>query len=433
MSHKLSGVTLIPKGKVALAQALCLTHFEDADNMRKSPLSEHIRSTVLHETSHVQTVVGTDFYSAYALRYLRDGPGAAASLISRDVVELMEAVPSALQLYGDERHTCGTGTAASESAARMVERVVRAAKDYYLVAVSLGLSATRDETAHEQGLDMATLYKRSIVTGIARAVLNCIAYELRATSGASLAPAQLIAEFIGKLSSPKPEILPRPSESLYQHIGRLMWPQDHPRHPLLITEQLREALSADPSWLLSNVQLLPALLRMEFMVYDHSVLRYSNFFNSAYPDPKQMRQAIAKWLMSNANPFRLDGCTRSLAPAIGCFTPLQIDGKRVIYHISEHLEHSRNISKLAVFLQIREFVRQLPALLTYIHGAPHPLFAQLAAEADTHSLAYLTRIESALADFHGTAQASAYWSPDSYRLVSHLDPNYGAYLELELQ
>jgi hypothetical protein len=244
----------------------------------------------------------------------------------------------------------------------------------------------------------------------------------------------LIEKFTEKFSKyEEPDIFPRPTESIYQHIDRMMWPYDYPKKSLLVTEQLREPLMADRTWLLSNAQLLPALLRMEFMVYDDSVLRYTNFFNSAYPDASQMRQAVSKWLEGNALPFHWGRALRSLNPSLRCFSPLQLDGKLVRYHISEDPEYTSKLTKLVLFLQIREFYRQLPALLTAIHADPHPLFEQLAAEADIHSLAYLTRIEKEAAEFHGSKPASAYWSPDSYCVVSHVDPTYGEYFELELR
>jgi hypothetical protein len=273
--------------------------------------------------------------------------------------------------------------------------------------------------------------KRTIVIGIARALIDnaCHSWVEKATvSDLDF----LLDRFIAEVTKEKTAHQTKVNETFYEHITRTMEADQAIAANFDKTKQLEAALCCATEQVLTKVHMFPALLGMEFVIHDNPLVRYASLFNSAYPDPLRKMQATLDWLGRNfrhRDPFV---CMMALRPLDRCFNPLTVDGKKVLYDLTEDPQLARKTSELIVFLQLREFYRLLPRFLEFILGRSHSTISLLESQSVQRSLAYLQSVETIVGWFHNTAPANPYWAPNRFRLVPRTNLTIGDHLFLEL-
>ena len=226
-------------------------------------------------------------------------------------------------------------------------------------------------------------------------------------------------------------LFPRAEDSLYSHIQRLMQIATLSSHKRLTwRRQLEQALLLPRARLVAGMPLIPALVGMEFMIYDHPGYRRASWFNSMYPDPRQMRVGVFRWVSASANPFRIGSILKRLEPLCQCFKPLVLDGKPVVIGASESEPSYPQLCSIMFFLEIRAFYRRLPIFLQDMFGRPHEHLSYLERNADFLCVEYIKNIEKTVAEFRREALNPFVWSPKDYSLMSRSDPKIGDYLEV---
>jgi hypothetical protein len=416
-------------GSLDLSLALCITPDEELDKWPKTNFPSQFGSHLLHETTHLYSVVGTDFYSEYVLTALLDGLEAANERHLKPVAMLLEAAPTAIRVLGAGPLSYGTGTRSGRGKV-LANKLLNASAAYndFTEFIHYPDCSQLEETF---GLDSRMVMRRTVVVGITRALVDMFALASKHQC-APPEPESILDDFILRLSLYSEDTLPRPEESIFEHIDRMLRAAGSAKRRLSKVEQLRQALRGDPQIVISHMHLLPALLGMEYGIHDNPKMRYANWFDSAHPDPWRLGIAVERWLKRTSNPFKIRSHLAQMYPLIYCFCPLMIDGKPVKVVLPDKPSEAYELTCSLLDLQIREFFRRFSKFLVYMLGEQHRILEQLALSPDAHCHSYLQRIEKSVAAHRNTIPVPFDARSGRINLVPGTNADRQEFLKLEL-
>jgi hypothetical protein len=413
-------------GLFILDQALLLARDEPED-------VEH--SHAIHEYAHAAMLAGSEYYAAYAARVIVTG----RTELTDDAIGFIEALPNVFRHFG------GRPTPGTQPEPRAVEELVKAVQLYRRrFRASWGEGAIEKDPL---GLDQEALFDRTVANAVAQSALDCA----ERNSGSAFFPneprvqkhAVSALELVENLNKRLTKVvntsdLPGGQEMLFDHIARLIQgPRQIVRWFASQIELGRVLANSDPETLIKHAVLLPAIVRLEFLVDARPSFRNASFFAH---ETYYYRYRLSMWATRVAGHPHRPGVLNALGPLCSCFMPVRIKDRIAIPAECADQTAVERMSMVICWLSIREFFRRLPGFLDWYMDRNLEFFEGhrsrlkiLAESSDAIAHGYFRAIEQEIADFAARQPDAQLANIETwYRLVPSHHQEFGDIYEIAL-